>query len=163
MYVIQSVLLKRSKYTLKEAIEWIHKNNYKSSKVDTTDDYYRFRQVSPTDLTDGKFKTIPLGDDGYIIVFYSSQGFRLEKATDGVHKWIGVFDDKTRVPFGAFGMGDYTINKDPARRRLYLLRHRSRENWNNPKTPGALSRWLLWETPSLEKNLSLFKSRFGLN
>jgi hypothetical protein len=88
---------------------------------------------------------------------------KLERATDGVHKYVAVFADGTRVPFGAKGMSDYTIHKDPARRNLYLTRHRAREKWNNPKTAGALSRWILWgDSTSLQTNLRNFKQRFSL-
>lgn len=87
----------------------------------------------------------------------------LHRATDGKHKWVAEFKDGTRVPFGAKGMSDYTLHKDPLRRENYLSRHRSSENWSNPKTAGALSRWLLWgDSTSLDANLRAFKRRFSL-
>lgn len=90
--------------------------------------------------------------------------FTLERATDGKHKFVGVFGDGKRIPFGAKGMSDYTIHKNPARRQLYLTRHRARENWNNPRTAGALSRWILWgDSTSLETNVRRFKERFSLH
>lgn len=89
---------------------------------------------------------------------------KLEQATDGTHKWIAVFDDGTRVPFGAKGYQDYTQHHDKMRRQLYLTRHRARENWNNPKTAGSLSRWILWgDSTSLQTNLRNFKQRFSLH
>ena len=88
---------------------------------------------------------------------------RLERATDGKHKWVAVFDDGTRTPFGAVGYKDYTQHHDPLRRKNYLQRHRTTESWNSPKTAGALSRWLLWgESTSLDANLRAFKRRFSL-
>lgn len=91
--------------------------------------------------------------------------FRLEKA-DSPHKYVGVFTDEdgkeTRVKFGASGYSDLTQHRDRRRRSLYLARHRKNENWNSPMTAGALSRWILWETPSLEQNVKLFRSRFNL-
>ena len=95
--------------------------------------------------------------------------FTLEPSVDKVHKWVGVFTDpvtkqERRVSFGAYGMSDYTLNKDPLRRANYLSRHRSRENWNDPMTAGALSRWLLWgESTSLQSNVRRFKQRFSLD
>lgn len=87
----------------------------------------------------------------------------LHKATDGKHKWVAEFADGKRVPFGAVGYQDYTQHHDKARRTRYLMRHRSSESWSNPKTAGALSRWLLWgESTSLEANLRAFKRRFSL-
>ena len=87
----------------------------------------------------------------------------LVRATDGKHKWVAVFADGKRVPFGAAGMTDYTLSKDKARRDRYLMRHRSRETWSNPRTAGSLSRWILWgDSTSLETNLRAFKRRFSL-
>lgn len=92
--------------------------------------------------------------------------FELEKATDGKHKWVGVFTDgdtTKHVPFGAAGYEDLTQHRNYLRRSLYLARHRKNENWNDPQTAGALSRWILWETPNLTVNVRRFKQRFGLS
>jgi hypothetical protein len=49
------------------------------------------------------------------------------------------------------------------RRANYLSRHRTSESWTNPKTAGALSRWLLWgDSTSFATNLADFKRRFSL-
>jgi hypothetical protein len=88
----------------------------------------------------------------------------LHPATDGKHKWVAVFDDGTRVPFGAKGYQDYTQHGDKLRRANYLARHRTSETWTNPKTAGALSRWILWgDSTSLSANLSDFRRRFSLS
>lgn len=82
-------------------------------------------------------------------------------------KYDAVFEtapgrNKT-ISFGAKGMSDYTINKDPIRRERYLARHRAREDWNKPDTAGALSRWLLWgDSTSMSQNIADFKKRFNL-
>lgn len=84
-------------------------------------------------------------------------------ATDGKHKFVAIFDDTKRVPFGAFGMSDYTINKNKLRRDRYLQRHRANEDWNDPMTAGALSRWILWgDSTSLDLNIKEFKRKFNL-
>jgi len=91
--------------------------------------------------------------------------FRIERA-EAPHKWTGIFTDRRgkeqRISFGASGMDDLTITGDRRRKSLYLARHRTREDWNNPTTAGALSRWILWETPSLTQNVILFRKRFDL-
>ena len=87
----------------------------------------------------------------------------LHRATDGKHKWVAVFADGKRVSFGAVGYKDYTQHHDKLRRANYLSRHRSSESWNDPRTAGALSRWILWgDSTSLEANLRAFKRRFSL-
>ena len=48
-------------------------------------------------------------------------------------------------------------------RAAYIARHRVNENHNDPLTPGALSRWLLWgESRSLARNTAAFRPRFRL-
>ena len=49
-----------------------------------------------------------------------------------------------RVYFGAAGMTDYTLSKDPERKKRYLARHQANEDWSNPETAGFWSRWVLW-------------------
>jgi hypothetical protein len=91
--------------------------------------------------------------------------FHLERADDGKHKWIGVFegeDTSRRIPFGAKGYEDYTQHKNPLRRENYLTRHRAREDWKDPMTAGALSRWILWEHPSIDQSVREFKRKFSL-
>jgi hypothetical protein len=92
--------------------------------------------------------------------------FTLEKATDGKHKYVGVFTDdnnnETRVSFGAQGYEDMTTHKNPLRRSAYLARHRPNEDWYDMYTKGSLSRWILWDTGSLSTNVERFKRRFNL-
>lgn len=82
-------------------------------------------------------------------------------------KWDAVFlteDGKTKtVPFGQRGYSDFTKHKDTRRRARYLNRHRGMgEDWNDPTTPGALSKWVLWNKPTLRGSIKDFKKRFDL-
>lgn len=87
----------------------------------------------------------------------------ITKATDGKHKYTAVFSDPRKtVHFGQAGASDYTINKDEQRKENYISRHKSRENWNDPTTAGALSYHLLWSEKSFKTALSKFKKRFNL-
>lgn len=45
---VQSILFQKSKYTLAQAKLWLKKHGYTSTKVDETDEYYRFRQSEPS-------------------------------------------------------------------------------------------------------------------
>jgi hypothetical protein len=49
-YKVQSVIIDKNKYTLQQAIEFLHRNNYKYPKVDITKNLYRFRQIEPAKL-----------------------------------------------------------------------------------------------------------------
>ena len=79
---------------------------------------------------------------------------------------MAVFDNdgrKKTVHFGAKGMDDYTITKDKEQRERYRTRHANNENWNNPMTAGALSRWVLWgDSTSRATNISNYKKKFNL-
>ena len=77
-------------------------------------------------------------------------------------------DGKMRsVHFGAAGYGDYIAyhandqHLAKEKRKQYIARHsRGAERWTDPMSPGALSRYLLWEKPSLAAALSAYRSRF---
>ena len=85
-------------------------------------------------------------------------------ANDGVHKYIAVFDNPEQVvKFGAYGYDDFTITGDLRRKKLYLTRHRAREDWNDPRTAGALSRWVLWNKPTLEASIMDYIHRFNMH
>lgn len=81
-------------------------------------------------------------------------------------KFDAVFETESgrtkRVPFGQAGAPDFTKTGDEERKRLYLIRHKANENWDKPDTPGALSRWLLWNKPTLEESIRDFRKRFKI-
>ena len=75
-------------------------------------------------------------------------------------KFNAVIDGKKTVPFGQKGAEDYTMHKDDVRKQRYIERHRSRENWNDPTTPGFYSRWLTWNKPTLRESVADVNKRF---
>ena len=93
-------------------------------------------------------------------------------------KYVAIFklDDgsEKKVHFGAKGMRDYTrisdrkssfYIKDKVEREkvrtAYIARHK-KENWSSPDTAGTLSRYILWELPSLAASIKAFKKRFSV-
>lgn len=65
--------------------------------------------------------------------------------------------------FGAAGMDDYTKKHDEAQKSRYLARHgRGGENWSDPKSAGALSRYILWNKPTVSASIADYKRRFHL-
>ena len=89
----------------------------------------------------------------------------VKKSTNPKKKYMAVFtDDKGKrvktTHFGSAGMSDYTKHKDKSRKKRYMNRHRTRENWNNPMTAGALSRWILWNKPTLKASIDDYKKKF---
>jgi hypothetical protein len=71
-----------------------------------------------------------------------------------------IFDNSKHTDFGAIGYEDYTDHKDPERKERYLNRHRKNEDWQNPYSAGALSRWILWNLPTIEASFKDYKHRF---
>jgi hypothetical protein len=88
-------------------------------------------------------------------------------------KYVAIFkaeDDRVlkKTHFGGRGCGDFTVYSkiDPTiarRKRLaYIKRHRVRECWRDPTTAATLSRYILWEKPTVEKAIKKFRVMFGL-
>jgi len=93
-------------------------------------------------------------------------------------KFMAVFyedsNKRRSVHFGAKGMRDFvlmndkqskfyepdsTIREDTKRR--YISRHRG-DNLSDPLSAGALSRFILWNKPTLKDSIADFKRRFRL-
>lgn len=95
---------------------------------------------------------------------------KIIKSTNKEKKLMAIFKIKSEsgsehlkiVHFGAAGMSDYTIHKDSERKQRYINRHKKREHWNDPTTPGALSRYILWNKTSLRESIKDYKMRFNL-
>jgi len=80
-------------------------------------------------------------------------------------KLMAIFtdgDDIKTVHFGAKGYEDYTIHKDKKRKEMYINRHNKNEDWNDPYTAGSLSRWILWNKPTIEDSIKDYRKRFNL-
>ena len=82
-------------------------------------------------------------------------------------KFRAIFTDGTHTDFGASGYQNYGgIGKerhlDKERKARYIQRHQHRENWDDPKSAGALSRWILWNKDTFEASVKDYKKRFGL-
>ena len=90
----------------------------------------------------------------------------IKKSDKEGKKLMAIFkleNGRTRTThFGAEGMSDYTKNRDKDRKQRYLKRHRRNENWNNPLSAGALSRWILWNKETREASVADYKRRFKL-
>jgi hypothetical protein len=93
---------------------------------------------------------------------------QLKKSTNPKKKYMAVFYNEERkkiktTHFGASGMSDFTIHKDEERKQQYISRHSANENFNDYKTAGALSRWILWHKPSISASYNDYIKKFGLS
>jgi len=65
--------------------------------------------------------------------------------------------------FGQAGAPDFTKTKDVKQKKRYLDRHRKTENWQDYKSAGALSRWILWDKSTRAESIRAYKRRFNLD
>lgn len=94
----------------------------------------------------------------------------IKRATIDPYKLTAVFYDKDdkkikTTHFGDERYEDYTIHKDKERLKNYNTRHGAKsagEKWQKPMTAGALSKWILWNKPSLKASFDDYKRRFKL-
>ena len=91
----------------------------------------------------------------------------IHKSDKPEKKFYAVFENdgrKKHVYFGAAGMKDFTLYSPEEReihKAMYLARHRKTENWNDPESSGALSRFILWNKPTFSESLADYKKRFN--
>ena len=91
----------------------------------------------------------------------------IKKSTIPKKKYTAIFYDgekkKKTIHFGASGYSDFLKHKDEERKKRYIDRHKARENWSDPMTAGALSRFILWNKPTLRASIADYKKRFNLS
>ena len=85
-------------------------------------------------------------------------------------KYVATFSRNGRIKkvhFGAKGYQNYGGVKSEKhlskeRKRRYIQRHKSRENWKDPTTAGSLSRYILWNKSSFRESVASYKRKFHL-
>jgi hypothetical protein len=78
---------------------------------------------------------------------------------DGKHKKVSFGAKKeSGEPYS-----DFTVHRDELRKERYIQRHRGRENWSDPTSPGSLSRWILWNKPTLKESIADYRKKFRLD
>ena len=83
-------------------------------------------------------------------------------------KFDAIFSEEGKpthiVSFGSSRYQDFTQHKDLHRRTLYINRHKKNEDWNDPMSAGALSRFILWgSSTNMNENIATYKKKFGYN
>lgn len=84
-------------------------------------------------------------------------------------RFVAVFrsDDGTKIKTTHFGLknpknGTFIDHQNNKLKENYLKRHKKNENWKDPMSAGALSRWVLWNKSSLNSSIEDYKSKFKL-
>ena len=85
----------------------------------------------------------------------------ISKSSQPKKKWQAVSETR-KIHFGQTGYQDFTQHKDPKRRLNYLSRHGSKD-WSksNLMSPAFMSRWLLWEKPSLSAAIANLNEKYS--
>jgi len=108
----------------------------------------------------------------YIILYNIFMEVEILPSTRKTKKLMALFykDNKLikTVHFGAKGYKDFTIyskgNKENAEKikASYLKRHSVRENWADYMTAGSLSRYILWNRPTIAQSIGVYLKTFNL-
>ena len=93
--------------------------------------------------------------DSRIIRVKSKMVIYISESTHRGKKWMAQAEGQRTVHFCQRGADDFTIHRNEAARQAYIARH-GKENWGRTgvMTPGWLSRYLLWEKPSLDEAIA---------
>lgn len=57
---VQTLIFSKEKFSKEAAVSWAKDHDFRSDKVDETEDSFRFRQRDPNDFKEGSFRTIEL-------------------------------------------------------------------------------------------------------
>ena len=91
---------------------------------------------------------------------------KIQRTPNEPKEFKAVFDVNGRTKTTRFGTSSNFVlnpNKTIRDRTNYIKRHQVNEDFNDPTSAGALSRFVLWgDSRSLKKNISAFKKRFRL-
>ena len=91
----------------------------------------------------------------------------IKPSTSQGKKMMAIFYDEAKkkiktTHFGQAGASDYILHNDLTRKMNYLARHKEREDWADYMTAGALSRWILWNKPTLSASIKDYINMFKL-
>lgn len=86
----------------------------------------------------------------------------IRKSDKPEKRYVATVGDRA-IHFGS-RYDNFTIHKDDMRKKLYLDRHKKREDWTKEgiETPGFWSRWLLWNKPTLSSSAKNIEERFNV-
>lgn len=100
------------------------------------------------------------------VLFYCSfvnmSHYHLCKSTKSSKKLMITTPSGKTIHFGAKGYSDYTLHRDPDRKRAYDARHRVNENWKVPNSAGFFAKWILWNKQTLEESIKDTERRFRI-
>ena len=163
------------RYLPKKAIKALTDKEYKKTRDKKRKDSKKGKQFSdqPKKIADkvAKYRAETFESESS----KKPSSVEISRSSNPEKKLMAVFEDSEgkkikTTHFGQRGADDYTKHdKDirDERKKLYLERHgggtttSTKEDWKDPTTAGALSRWILWNKPSLKASFNDYNGKFG--
>ena len=93
--------------------------------------------------------------------------FYILKKSDKRNKKFMIIMDDMKHYFGQAGAKDFTLHEPQvrdSRKRAYIQRHKSREDWNKSgiHTPAFWAKNLLWNKPTIEESIKDIEKKFKI-
>jgi hypothetical protein len=91
----------------------------------------------------------------------------IKRSSRGNKKFMLITPEGRKIHFGALGMEDFTITGNEEQKKRYIKRHSNEEaRWHmtkeNLETPAFLSRFVLWNRPTIYASVDYIKQRLGV-
>ena len=77
----------------------------------------------------------------------------IQKSNKSDKRLKAIFPNST-THFGAKGGSTYIDHNNDSTKKAWEARHKVREDWKDYKTAGALSKHVLWNKKTLQKNIA---------
>ena len=86
----------------------------------------------------------------------------IQKSAKPAKKYQATANNRT-ISFGQKGYEDFTMHGDESRRQSYIKRHGAQQDWTkkNLMTPGFMSRYVLWEAPTVRGAMAKLNKRYS--
>jgi hypothetical protein len=144
----QSIIFDREKWTVEKAKKWLKDHKKKVSKVDTTTDFHRFRQLPVNQFDKSTFRTIPLGGSSGIkaIIAVPKDGTAKRNPTKEKSPWLPALlvdlatpvsidiegGDQLKFPFA----GRYSLAANRSGTELWILSKKGGKNVHTTDEKG---------------------------
>ena len=86
----------------------------------------------------------------------------IKKSSAPDKKYTAVIDNKKSIHFGAKNYEDFTIHKDPLRKKAYLARHKH-DKTSNTAYAGFYATNLLWNKKTLAESIRDTNDKYNVN
>jgi len=105
------------------------------------------------------------------IILFKKMFVEFKKSDITKKKMTAIFydDNNKKIKTTHFGFenpedknNDFTRHKDEARKQRYLTRSKSHLKTGDFKRAGFLSRWVLWNKPTLKASIKSYMKEFNL-